>query len=99
MGCFSATFHFFVIGDINRDGLIDIGVVKEELRCVWIENMPDRSGPFYEQLPIQWYVYMGTHWKYEPGLDGKYPSKGHLKLPLINLAKSPIDFIKEIYQK
>jgi len=59
MGCFSATFHFFVIGDINRDGLIDIGVVKEELRCVWIENMPDISGPFYEQLPIQWYVYMG----------------------------------------
>lgn len=103
MGCFSATFHFFVIGDINHDGFTDIGVVKEELRCEWVydqeKDIDSMSGPFYEQLPIRWYVYMGDHWKCEPGFDGKYPSKGHLKLPLINLAKSPIDFIKEIYQK
>ena len=100
-GCFSATFHFFVIGDINRDGLIDIGVTKEELKCEWVydEEKDGISGPFYEQLPICWYVYMGAHWKYEPGFDGKYPSKGHLRLPLIDLAKSPIDFVRKRYEK
>lgn len=98
MGCFSAMFHFFVIGDINSDGLIDIGVVKETLKCKWVNNIPVRSGPVYKQLPIRWYVYMG-HWKYEPGFDGKYPPKRHLKLPLINLVKSPIDFVKEKYEK
>lgn len=99
MGRFSAMFHFFVIGDINRDGLIDIGVVKEELKCKWVNNVPVRSGPFYEQLPIRWHIYMGAHWKYEPGFNGKSPPKRHFKLPLINLVKSPIDFVKEKYEK
>ena len=99
MGCFSAMFHCFVIGDINRDGLIDIGVVKEELKCKWVNNVPVRSGPFYEQLPIRWHIYMGAHWKYEPVFDGKSPPKRHFKLPLINLVKSPIDFVKEKYEK
>ena len=38
MGCPFATFYFFVIGDINHDGLLDIGAVKEEIRCDWAYN-------------------------------------------------------------
>jgi hypothetical protein len=103
MGCFSATFHSFIIGDINRDGLTDIGVVKEEMICerVYDEEKETDSmlRPYYEKFPIRWYVYMVAQWKYEPAFDGKYPDREFSRLPLINLAKSPVDFLKEIYQK
>lgn len=101
MGCPFSNFHFFIIGDINHDGLIDIGTVKEEVRCDWmydeendIENM---TGPFYQKYPIRWYVYADAHWRYRPSFNGQYPGKKFIKLPLIALVKSPIDFIRETY--
>jgi hypothetical protein len=103
MGCFSATFHSFIIGDINQDGLTDIGVVKEEMNCEPVydekKEIDSMLKPYYEKFPIRWYVYMVTQWKYEPAFDGKYPDREYYRLPLINLAKSPVDFLKEIYRK
>jgi hypothetical protein len=101
MGCPFATFYFFVIGDINHDGLIDIGATKEEVWCEWRydeeKDIDKLFGPFYEKRPIQWYIYSDAHWKYEPSFKGQYPHTNYLTLPLINLAKSPVDFIREIY--
>ena len=101
MGCPFANFHVFIIGDINHDGLIDIGSVKEEIRCEWIydeeEEIDKISGPFYAKFPIHWYIYGDSRWQYEPGFNGRYPATKCLKLPLINLAKSPVDFIRQVY--
>jgi hypothetical protein len=67
------------------------------------------KGPFYEQHPVRWYIYQRTRWKvrryvkvrdhwiYDPDYDGKHP-KSSLQLPLIGLAKSPVDFVKELYR-
>lgn len=101
MGCPYAKFYFFVIGDINDDGFIDIGATKEEVRCEWVYNeekdIDNMSGPFYEKYPIHWYIYVDAHWKYEPSFNGQYLHTKYRKLPLINLIKSPIDFIRETY--
>lgn len=103
MGCPFANFYFFVIGDINHDGLIDIGATEEVVRCDRIydeEKDTDKMfGPFYEKHPIQWYIYSDAHWKYESSFNGHYPHTQYLKLPLINLVKSPVDFIREAYRE
>lgn len=100
-GCPFAKFCFFVIGDINYDGLIDIGATKEEVRCDWMydeeKDIDKMSGPFYEKYPIQWYIYLDAHWKYESSFNGQYPHTKHLRLPLIALVKSPVDFVRETY--
>lgn len=110
MGCFFATFHRFVIGDINNDHLIDVGVIREKITCEEVYD-PEREvglmkGPFYEQYPVRWYVFewgrptyrQTDHWRYSPDFDGKHPLASSLELPLIGLAKSPVDFVKEVYR-
>jgi hypothetical protein len=106
MGCFFATFHRFIIGDINNDRLIDVGVTREEIRWDEVrdrEKGVDRiKGPFYERGPIRWYVFARhgfgkDHWNYEPDYDGKHPNRS-LQLPLVGLARSPVDFVKELYR-
>ena len=101
MGCPFAQFSFFVIGDINHDGLIDIGANKEEVRCNWMydekKDIERMFGPFYEKHPIQWYIYLDAHWKYESSFNGQDPHTKYLRLPLIALVKSPVDFIRETY--
>ena len=113
MGCFFATFHRFIIGDINNDRLTDVGVIREEIRWDEVrdkEKGVDRmEGPFYEQHPVRWYIYRPTrlkvrghvsvrdHWNYDPDYDGKH-LESSLQLPLIGLAKSPVDFVKELYR-
>jgi hypothetical protein len=87
-GRFSAKFHSFMIGDVNNDRLIDIGVIKEDIECL--------TGPLYKQEPVRWYVFEGNRWKNLPNFVGKFPPAGQLKLPLIGMAKSPVDFVKQI---
>lgn len=102
MGCFFANFHSFIIGDINNDRLIDIGVTKEEVKCEEVydkEQEVDRMvGPSYIKHPIRWYLFVGDCWKYKRYYDGKLPRTGYLKLPLIGLEKSPVDFVKKLYR-
>ncbi len=102
MGCVFARFHGFIIGDINNDRLIDIGVTKEEVKCEEVydkEQGVDRMvGPSYVKHPIRWYLFVGDSWKHKPDYDGKLPRAGYLKLPLIGLEKSPVDFVKELYR-
>jgi hypothetical protein len=113
MGCFFAVFHRFTIGDINNDRLVDVGVTGEEISCDEVHDREKgvdlMKGPFYEEHPVRWYTYqrgrwevrghvfVRDHWNYDPDYDGKHP-KGSLQLPLIGLAKSPVDFVKERYR-
>jgi hypothetical protein len=88
-GRFCAEFHSFMIGDINNDRLIDIGVIKEEIVCLL-------TGPSDNQEPVRWYVFEDNRWKNLHNFVGKFPSTGQLKLPLIGMAMSPVDFVRQI---
>ena len=97
-GCFAASHSSFLLSDINGDELLDIGVAREELRCQEVgQNSVER--PFYEQDPIRWYVLNRSEWKYDKGLDRRFPAGRYLELPLIGIATSPVDYVKHITRR
>lgn len=102
MGCFFATFHEFLVGDVNNDGLTDIGVVLEEIGCEEDLIKQQQTGlkfePYYKKHPIQWYVFKKNTWEKSARYRGVQPKKTIRKLPLIGLIKSPTDFIREVYR-
>jgi hypothetical protein len=101
MGCFFAAFHGFFIGDINNDGLTDIGVVLEEIKCEEDskeqEPTSSQARPYYKKHPIQWYVFKNTAWEKSSQYYGAATGKTMRKLPLIGLKRSPTDFIRDLY--
>jgi len=100
MGCFSAEFNNFFIGYINDDGFTDLGVVRERIWCEEYfdekEQVDSISGPFYQKQPIKWYIFGSTKWKYQSKSDGMKPKNALIRLPLIGLIKSPVEFVKDI---
>jgi len=85
-GCFHALMHHFVIGDANGDGLMDIGIVKEEIRCPGEDD--DWYGAQYVQHSMRWYVFSPDGWKRGGALDAE---RCH-ELPLIGMSSSPVEF-------
>jgi len=70
MGCFFAIFNNFYLGDVNNDGLTDIGIQQEK---IWCDEKTDEqqqidfmTGPYYKKLPIQWYAFEENTWKKLP---------------------------------
>ena len=102
MGCFYSTFHNFIIGDINNDGLTDIGVTLEKIWCEEESNQEQQidvmSGPYYKKYPIEWYILKGNTWERAPQYNGIRPKQAIMKLPMIGLKKSPVEFVREIYK-
>jgi len=99
MGCFWANFSNFYIYDINNDGFTDLGIIAEKIWCEH-ENDPRAeresiSGPFYHKQPIKWYIFQSTSWQYNTKLNQNIPDN-LIKLPLIGLSKSPVEFLIEI---
>lgn len=100
-GRVSATAHTFFIGDINGDRLMDLGILKEQI--TWKKRLtgagrnayPDSAGPSYVQHPVRWYAMATDRWTLQPQYDGQFPHGDYLKLPLIGLVKSPVDFVNE----
>jgi hypothetical protein len=97
---FFATNTKFLISDINHDGLADIGIIKEELKCQQFVQQNDSmdiiTSPFYKLHPIRWYTFQEDRWAQNNRYDGEYPTMSYKELPLIGLIKSPVDFVKEI---
>jgi hypothetical protein len=94
-GCFEAKAEDYFVGDVNGDGLIDIGVVKEELECKQSNKRQDVDlivGPFYKQEPVAWYIFRENAWKLEPSFSGKFPEH-YQELPLIGIDRSPVDYV------
>ena len=88
-GCFAAKSERYLIGDIDGDGLTDVGVVVGELQCIeksdgWL------AGPFYKESPVTWYVLHANGWMPDPHYDGQAPTP-HYDLPLIGMACGPLD--------
>jgi hypothetical protein len=90
MGCFSAKAAHFLTGDINQDGLTDLGVVREELRCA--ERNDFMEGPFYEQAPVAWYVLGEGGWKLDATYSGKSPNY-FFQMALVGMAMTPVDYV------
>ena len=57
MGCLSAKTSHFILADMDRNGLIDIGRIKEELKCEEISDpirdMDVMTGPFFIQDSVE----------------------------------------------
>lgn len=100
MGCFSASHHTFLVGDVNADRLADIGVIREAIECRERRSgeLDTIEGPFYSQGPIRWYVLSQDRWRYDPNHDRKLPN-GYRELPLIGLSSSPVEFVKSLLKK
>lgn len=101
-GCFAATHHQFLLGDIDGDRRLDIGVVEERVAC----DLPEIEGPGDEARgaalrflpawsiePVEWHVQTGEGWRREPLFDGRLPAFAYRELPLLGLEMSPVDFV------
>jgi hypothetical protein len=97
MGCPEAESARFLLADLNGDGFLDVGVRRERLTCrtVTREEVDAVDGPYYESEPIRWYVFNRDGWSREASLDGRFPRSRYWELPLINLAKTTVDFVMD----
>lgn len=94
-GCFSAAAEHYLLGDVDGDGLTDIGVVKDEIECLDKYNQAedkDSKETRYKQCPVDWYVFRGKSWQLDPGYSGKIPASV-TELPLIGAAAGDVDDI------
>src|SRR5579859_330498 len=92
-GCISAAAEHYLLGDVNGDGLMDIGVVKEEIECVDKVNQAEDKEwrePHYKQYSIDWYVLRGNTWQLDTSYSGKIPGVIN-ELPLIGSASSDVN--------
>ena len=93
MGCLSAKTSHFILADVDTNGLIDIGCVKERLRCEEfsdpVRDLDGISGPSYSQDSVEWYVFEKNFWYFEPS---KLIYMNYTDLPLIDIRLTPIDF-------
>ena len=106
-GCFFAKSSHFFIGDINRDGYVDIGIVREEISCDFDrieENGIEAdavSGPQYRMLPRQWYVFdrRRQKWIHNPSFDNKVCCIER-RLRYIEIDdRSPVDDVINVFSK
>lgn len=100
-GCFSAGIAYFLLADINQDGITDLGVVTERIECLHpSENQDvDRTvQPVYSQQSAQWYVFRDGQWRMNPAYGGMLPQDS-AALPLIGMDLSPVDFVGYGYWK
>jgi hypothetical protein len=95
-GCFSALYTTALISDINKDGLMDLGLTKEEMICVE-EDGTVNADPFYQKHPTHWYTLVNNEWEYNKFLHGTTSTSPSWTLP--GLSKSPVEFVKEILNR
>lgn len=100
-GCMAATATHFLLGDLQGDGLTDLGMIVEEIACV-----KDRGGtpdveppvhPHYRQEPIQWFLFDRGRWRREARDRGKMPPV-FVELPLLGIRVTPVDFAACMHQ-
>jgi len=94
MGCLSAKTLHFILSDIDRDGLTDIGCIKEELMCTEYYNseldIDMMSGSVFHQDSVEWYIYRDNSWIQD--LFYSNILENYTDLQLINMELTPVDF-------
>jgi hypothetical protein len=100
--------HRFFLGDVNLDGIADIGVIKEEVQWSKAPTTGREAGPrwddwggeapYYCKYPVRWYVFRDMAWAPQKKYDGRIPWKGAWEFSRMGFRKSPVDFVKTIIQ-
>jgi hypothetical protein len=103
IGCFRAHATAFLLADIDDDGVLDIGAEREEIECHEVTRVEEDGslsdgidGPYYLRHPVHWHTFHSGGWRYDAKLDGRFPRLSYWELPLIGIAKTPVDFVKEL---
>lgn len=93
--CRNADMTFYLLQDVDQDGSIDIGVVREYIKCDFQNDIP--SNPYFEQKPIKWYLnsqeylsYPSNNWFPNRTYEGILP-KSYAELTSLSL--SPVDYV------
>lgn len=92
-GCLSGAAEHYLLADVDGDGLMDIGVIKDEIKCVDKYNQAEDKEwkePHYTQYPAVWYVFRGNSWQLDPSCSGEIPPIV-TQLPLIGMAARDVD--------
>jgi hypothetical protein len=97
MGCWHASYHTFLVGDVDRDGLSDVGAIAER---IWCEERVDGdldvvTGPFHVVEPVRWHLLRDSAWSYDSTFDDYLPVE-YRELPLIGLVQTPVEFVKAL---
>ena len=100
-GCMHALHHAFELGDVDGDARLDLGVRREELRCVSVPSQQEAgesllSGPCEDTRPIEWHRWNGRDWE---AMRGAATPRKSLTVPLVGLVKSPVAFVKEMIRR
>jgi len=82
IGCLFAKTSHFILADIDHNGLLDIGRIKEELKC------DESYQTYFVQDSVEWHTFVDNDWN--PGAANNLPDD-YKDLPLINLKMNPID--------
>ena len=98
MGCLRAEASHFLLADVDGDGLVDVGRIREEIRCAVDEEGRRVVPQQYVQDPARWHRMVGGGWVEDRSYEGRIPEK-HTELPLIGVAFTPVDFFaKQIWK-
>lgn len=99
MGCFGAHHHRFVVEDIDGDLHLDLGVKQEEIRCELETHELEDVDIFVSREiahPWRWFVFNQDHWEESGRHEGRLPTADAIELPLIDMVKSPVEFVREM---
>jgi hypothetical protein len=88
-GYWTAKRHRFYLQDVDADGRLDIGVLREEIRCNGAEE------PIFHAVGMRWHTYSGGRWVANPAHDAVAPGSSVAReLRPIGLAQSPVEFVR-----
>ncbi len=91
-GCFRALFHHLSVGDVDCDRYLDLAVEREQIECRYMDDeAPPRQ--VYERGPLRWYRQGAEGWTEDRRLDGRLPCAGIVRLPLLAIVRTPVDFV------
>ncbi|MGH9361097.1 MAG: hypothetical protein ACRD2T_04215 [Thermoanaerobaculia bacterium] len=94
-GCFAAWYHRLLLGDVDCDGRLDLGVVEERIDCGDAENEEETPYlvPSVRTGALRWFVLGDEGWRERPGFSGRLACFGMRDLPPLGLNQSPVDWL------
>ena len=99
MGCFGAHHSSFVVEDIDGDLQNDIGVKRDEVACESAYDEKEDVDYFVSKdvtHPWRWYLFEADRWVHSAVHEGRAPTARAFELPLIEMVKSPVAFVREM---
>jgi hypothetical protein len=91
--CHGAWSTHFLLGDVNGDGLVDVGVVREKISCQITDDSSALPTHEYHQSRVEWQVYKSDRWHGAPTLH--LIPEPTLQLPLLDAVMLPVDVVAD----